>query len=49
MYYQCKFTSPMCCYSTDFYDLHSNDEDEIRTEIESRGFEVDEIYDIREQ
>ncbi len=49
MYYKCKFTSPNCAYSTDAYDLKSNDVDEIIEQLENQGWEVMEVYDIKKQ
>lgn len=49
MYYECKFTTVGGAYATNKYDLETNDEELIRLLLEDDGYEVLEIYDIKEQ
>ena len=47
--YQCMFTSVGCAYSTNYYDLPTDDKEEITQIIKNQGFDVLEVYDIKEQ
>jgi len=49
MLYQCMFTSSGCAYSSNFYDLTTNNENEIIKIIKNKGYDVLEVYDIKEQ
>ena len=49
MYYTCKFTAIGCAYSSTKYDLRTDDEQEILDELKDDGYDVLEIYDIKEQ
>ena len=48
-YYQCKFTAIGGAYSMDMYDLTTDDEVEIKEILEDQGYEVLEIYSIKQQ
>lgn len=47
--YQCMFTAVGCAYSSNYYDLPTDDEKEIKEIIESQGHDVLEVYGIKEQ
>ena len=49
MNFTCKFTSSMCAYSMNAYDLPSSDEDTIRENLKEQGYDVNEIYNIKKQ
>ena len=47
--YKCMFTTVGSCYSSNYYDLPTNDEEEIVEIIEGQGHKVLEVYDIKKQ
>ena len=49
MLYQCKFTAKYGAYSIDKYDLPTDDKEEIKEILEADGYEVIEIYNIKQQ
>ena len=49
MYYKCMFRAKYGAYAMNYYDLKTNDEAEIIEIIKSDGWDVLEVYDIKEQ
>jgi hypothetical protein len=48
-YYECMFRAVGSAYSMMYYDLPSDNEEEVLEILKSEGFEVLEIYGIKEQ
>ena len=49
IYFECSFTVKDYFYSMNFYDLPSDNEEEIREIIKEDGWDVEDIYGIKEQ
>tara|TARA_R110002012_G_scaffold156740_2_gene317807 strand:+ start:1716 stop:1865 length:150 start_codon:yes stop_codon:yes gene_type:complete len=49
MKYKCRFTEKGGVYSLTFYDLTTKKEKEIIKIINSQGYKVKEVYNIKEQ
>ena len=47
--YQCIFTAEGGAYSLNYYDLPTNNENDIIEIITSQGYDVLEVYDIKKQ
>ena len=48
-YFECMFGAVGSAYSMNYYDLPTDNEEEISEILQSEGFEVLEIYGIKEQ
>ena len=48
-YFECMFRAVGGAYSMNYYDLPTDNEEEILEILKSEGFEVLEIYDIKNQ
>lgn len=48
-YFECMFRAVGSPYSMNYYDLPTDNEEEILEILKSKGFEVLEIYGIKEQ
>tara|TARA_R110001632_G_scaffold224159_1_gene356389 strand:+ start:221 stop:373 length:153 start_codon:yes stop_codon:yes gene_type:complete len=48
-YFECMFSAVGGAYSMNYYDLPTENEEEILEILKSEGFEVLEIYDIKNQ
>ena len=48
-YFKCMFGAVGSAYSMNYYDLPTDNEEEILEILQSEGFEVLEIYGIKEQ
>tara|TARA_R110000751_G_scaffold53584_2_gene115926 strand:- start:1886 stop:2032 length:147 start_codon:yes stop_codon:yes gene_type:complete len=47
--YECKFTTIGTSYSFSYYDLPTDNEEDIIKILTEEGYEVSEVYDIKTQ